>query len=67
MPDTNYNYENGTNQMADQASEIAKQAKDSHPRAQKTIKDKTQEFARAALNKIEENRRLVLQPHAAWQ
>jgi hypothetical protein len=29
MPDTNYSFENETNQMSDEASEIAKRAKDS--------------------------------------
>jgi len=56
MPDTNYSYENETNQMADQASEIVKQTKDSITDTAKTVKDKTQEFGRAAVNKIEENR-----------
>jgi ElaB/YqjD/DUF883 family membrane-anchored ribosome-binding protein len=56
MPDTNFSYENETNQLADQASEIAKQAKDSLTDTAKTVKDKTQEFGRAAVNRIEENR-----------
>jgi ElaB/YqjD/DUF883 family membrane-anchored ribosome-binding protein len=56
MPDTNYGYENEPNKVADQASEIAKQAKDSIADSAKTVKDKTQEFGRAAVNKIEENR-----------
>src|ERR1700682_3728524 len=56
MPNTNYSYENETNQVADQAFEIAKQAKDSLTDTAKTVKDKTQELGRAAVNKIEENR-----------
>jgi ElaB/YqjD/DUF883 family membrane-anchored ribosome-binding protein len=56
MPDTNYGYENETSHLADQASEITKQAKDTITDTAKTVKDKTQEFGRAALNKIEENR-----------
>jgi hypothetical protein len=56
MPETNYSYENETNQMVDQASDIAKQANESLTDTAKTVKDKTQEFGRAAVNKIEENR-----------
>ena len=56
MPDTNYRFENEKNQIADQASELAKQAKDSLTDTAKTVKDRTQEFGRAAVNKIEENR-----------
>jgi ElaB/YqjD/DUF883 family membrane-anchored ribosome-binding protein len=56
MPETNYSYENETNALADQASDIAKRAKDSMSDTVKTVKEKTQEFGRAAANKIEENR-----------
>ena len=56
MPETNYSYENATNQLADQASDIAKNAKEAISDTAKTAKDKTQEFGRAAVNKIEENR-----------
>jgi ElaB/YqjD/DUF883 family membrane-anchored ribosome-binding protein len=49
MTDTNCGYENEANRLADQA-------KDSLTDTAKTIKDKTQEFGRAAVNKIEENR-----------
>jgi ElaB/YqjD/DUF883 family membrane-anchored ribosome-binding protein len=56
MPETTYSYENETDQLVDQASEMAKRAKDSISDASKTVKDKTQEFGRAAVNKIEENR-----------
>src|ERR1700688_1364669 len=49
MTDTNYGYEN-------EANRLAKQAKDSLTDTAKTVKDKTQEFGRAAVNKIEENR-----------
>jgi ElaB/YqjD/DUF883 family membrane-anchored ribosome-binding protein len=52
MPDTNYE----TSNLADQASEMTKQAKDTITDTAKTVKDKTQEFGRAAVNKIEENR-----------
>lgn len=55
MPETNY-AENETNQLADQASDIATKAKESISDTAKTVKDKTQEFGRAAVNKIEENR-----------
>ena len=56
MPETNYGYENETNQLADQASDMAKRAKDSVSDTAKTVKDKAQEFGRTAVNKIEENR-----------
>ena len=56
MPETKYGYENETNQLADQASDIAKKAKDSMADTAKTVKEKTQEFGRAAVDKIEENR-----------
>ncbi len=52
MPDTNYE----TTNLADQAADITKQAKDTITDTAKTVKDKTQEFGRAAVNKIEENR-----------
>jgi ElaB/YqjD/DUF883 family membrane-anchored ribosome-binding protein len=56
MPETNYSYENETNQLTDQASDIAKRAKDSVSDTAQTVKEKTQEFGRAAVNEIEENR-----------
>ena len=56
MPETNYGYENETSQIADQASDIATKAKESISDTAKTVKDKTQEFGRAAVDKIEENR-----------
>ena len=54
MPEINY--ENDTNQLADQATDIATKAKESISDTAKTVKDKTQEFGRAAVTKIEENR-----------
>jgi len=51
MPDTNYGYENETTHLADQASDLAQRTDSA-----KTMKDKTQEFGRAAVSKIEENR-----------
>ncbi len=56
MPDTNYGYENESTQIADQAAEMARKAKESIAETAKTMKDKTQEFGRTAVNKIEENR-----------
>ena len=56
MPDTNYSFENETNQAADKASEIAKQAKDAVSDAARTLKDKTEDLGRAAVNKIEDSR-----------
>lgn len=56
MPETNYGYENEASQIADQASDIATKAKESISDTAKTVKDKTQEFGRAAVDKIEENR-----------
>jgi ElaB/YqjD/DUF883 family membrane-anchored ribosome-binding protein len=56
MPETNYGYENEANRLADQASDIATKAKESVSDTAKTVKDRTQEFGRAAVNKIEENR-----------
>ena len=56
MPEKNYGYENENNQLADQASDIATRAKESVSDTAKTVKEKTQEFGRAAVNKIEENR-----------
>ena len=56
MPDTNYGYENESTQIADQAAEMARKAKESIADTAKTMKDKTQEFGRTAVNKIEENR-----------
>jgi ElaB/YqjD/DUF883 family membrane-anchored ribosome-binding protein len=48
--------ENENNQLADQASDIATRAKESVSDTAKTVKEKTQELGRAAVNKIEENR-----------
>jgi len=56
MPDTNYGYENETTHLADQASDLAQRTKESIADSAKTMKDKTQEFGRAAVSKIEENR-----------
>ena len=56
MPETNYGYENETKPLADQASDIARRAKDSMSDTARTVKEKTQEFGRTAANKIEENR-----------
>ena len=51
-----YGYkENEAGQLADEASNMARKAKESL-RTAKTMKDKTQEFGRDAMNKIEENR-----------
>jgi|SRR5579872_3021890 len=51
MPDMTYK-ENETTQFGDEA----RNAKESLSDAAKTVKDKTQEFGRDAINKIEENR-----------
>lgn len=57
MPDMTYGYkENETSQLGDEASNMARKAKESLSDAAKTVKDKTQEFGRDAMNKIEENR-----------
>lgn len=57
MPDMTYGYkENETTQLGDEAAEMARKAKESLSDAAKTVKDKTQEFGRDAMNKIEENR-----------
>ena len=57
MPDMTYGYkENEANQLSDEAAEMARNAKESLSDAAKTVKDKTQEFGRDAMNKIEENR-----------
>ena len=57
MPDLTYGYkENETSQLGDDASNMARKAKESLSDAAKTVKDKTQEFGRDAMNKIEENR-----------
>jgi len=56
MPDTNYGYENETTHLADQASDLAQRTQESIADSAKTMKDKTQEFGRAAVSKIEENR-----------
>ena len=57
MPDMTYGYkENETNQSGDEAADMARNAKESLSDAAKTVKDKTQEFGRDAMNKIEENR-----------
>jgi ElaB/YqjD/DUF883 family membrane-anchored ribosome-binding protein len=54
MPDSNYDYESETNRMAERVADIGKEAKEAGSAT--TLKDKTQEFGRAAVNKIEENR-----------
>src|ERR1700738_3034906 len=54
MPE-NY-LENETNQMTDQASELAKRAKDAVTDTAKNVKDKAQEFGRTAGNKLEDKR-----------
>jgi len=52
-----YGYkENEATQLGDEAAEMARKAKESLSDAAKTVKDKTQEFGRDAMNKIEENR-----------
>jgi ElaB/YqjD/DUF883 family membrane-anchored ribosome-binding protein len=57
MPDMTYGYkENEAAQMGDEAANMARKAKESLSDAAKTMKDKTQEFGRDAMNKIEENR-----------
>jgi len=57
MPDMTYGYkENEATQLGDEAAEMARKAKKSLSDAAKTVKDKTQEFGRDAMNKIEENR-----------
>jgi len=56
MPDTNYNFENDAQKVAERASDIAKQGTDMVADTARTVKDKTQEFGRATVNKIEENR-----------
>ena len=57
MPDMTYGYkENEATQLSDEAAEVARKAKESLSDAAKTVKDKTQEFGRDAMNKIEENR-----------
>ena len=57
MPDTTYGYkENEATQLGDEAADMARNAKESLSDAAKTVKDKTQEFGRDAMNKIEENR-----------
>jgi ElaB/YqjD/DUF883 family membrane-anchored ribosome-binding protein len=56
MSETNYGYENEANELTDQGADIARKAKESIADTAKTMKDKTQEFGRTAVNKIEENR-----------
>jgi ElaB/YqjD/DUF883 family membrane-anchored ribosome-binding protein len=56
MPDTNYGFENDTTQIADQAADLTRKTKESISDTAKTVKDRTQEFGRTAVNKIEENR-----------
>jgi len=52
-----YGYkENEATQLGDEAADMARNAKESLSDAAKTVKDKTQEFGRDAMNKIEENR-----------
>jgi len=52
-----YGYkENEGGQLADEATNVARKAKESLADTAKTVKDKTQEFVRDAMNKIEENR-----------
>lgn len=55
MPDMTYK-ENETTQFGNEAADMARNAKESLSDAAKTVKDKTQEFGRDAMNKIEENR-----------
>ena len=57
MPDMTYGYkENEATQLSDEAADMARRAKESLSDTAKTVKDKTQEFGRDAMNKIEENR-----------
>jgi len=57
MPDMTYGYkENESTQLGDESSDMARKAKESLSDAAKTVKDKTQEFGRDAMNKIEDNR-----------
>lgn len=57
MPDTTYGYrENEISQLGDDASNMARKAKESIADTAQTMKDKTQEFGRDAMNKIEDNR-----------
>ncbi|MEO8050327.1 MAG: hypothetical protein ABI833_07915 [Acidobacteriota bacterium] len=57
MPDTTYGYrENEIGQLGDEASNMARKAKESIADTATTVKDKTQEFGRDAMNKIEDNR-----------
>jgi hypothetical protein len=57
MPDTTYGYrENETSQLGDEASKMVRKAQDSIADTAKTMKDKTDEFSREAMNKLEENR-----------
>jgi ElaB/YqjD/DUF883 family membrane-anchored ribosome-binding protein len=57
MPDTTYGHqENETSQLGEEASNLARKAQDSIADTAKTMKDKTEEFGREAMNKIEENR-----------
>jgi ElaB/YqjD/DUF883 family membrane-anchored ribosome-binding protein len=56
MPETNYGYENEKNELTDQAADMAKRTKETITDTARTVKDKTQEFGRSAVNKIEENR-----------
>jgi ElaB/YqjD/DUF883 family membrane-anchored ribosome-binding protein len=56
MPGTNYGSGNETTRSADQAAEVAKKAKESISDAAKTMKTKTEEFGRVAMNKLEDNR-----------
>lgn len=57
MPDMTYGYkENESTQLGDETSDMARKAKESLSDAARTVKDKTQEFGREAINKIEDNR-----------
>lgn len=57
MPDMTYGHkENEAGQLGDDAADMARKAKESLSDTAKTVKDKTQELGRDAMNKIEENR-----------
>ena len=55
MPETNYGYDK-TDQLIDEASDAMKRGKESASEAAKTLKDKTQDLGRAAMDKVESNR-----------
>jgi ElaB/YqjD/DUF883 family membrane-anchored ribosome-binding protein len=57
MSDTTYGYqENEASKLGDEASNLVRKAQDSIADTAKTMKDKTGELSREAMNKIEENR-----------